>query len=184
MLYINTWYSLLSYGQKDSYAFLHKSPTPGHKCTRENTCCWGNFRPSESAGGPMFTLIIHPWYFCTRPAARWCWCLLLSTGGSGPSWLQKPKCQLTSRPGNHGPRAMIFVLWDSLSDLITPPLGRWCYVLYWPSAPSRSLLKCKGQSTAEKVFFPMCFKPSTFSSLSLEIRERKEDDFAANLFSY
>lgn len=67
-----------------------KCPTTGHKSTHDNSCCWENFRPSASAGGPDFAIIVHHWYFSTQPAARRRWCLLLSTGGSGPSLLQKP----------------------------------------------------------------------------------------------
>lgn len=40
---------------------------------------------------PVFALIIHHWYFSAWHAARQRWCLLLSTGGSGPSLLQKPQ---------------------------------------------------------------------------------------------
>ena len=65
-----------------------KKPHPGHKCTHGNIGCWEIFRPSESEGGPVLALIIHHWYFSTSPCRRWC--VLLSTGGSGPSLLQKP----------------------------------------------------------------------------------------------
>lgn len=65
-----------------------KKSHPGHKCTHGNYGCWEIFRPSESEGGPVLALIIHRWYFSTSPCRRWS--LLLSTGGSGPSLLQKP----------------------------------------------------------------------------------------------
>lgn len=100
-----------------------KCPTTGHKSTHDNSCCWENFRPSASAGGPDFAIIVHHWYFSTQPAARRRWCLLLSTGGSGPSLLQKPCMPTVSMPWNHGPWEMVSVFQGSLSDFIASPLG-------------------------------------------------------------
>lgn len=95
-----------------------KKSHPGHKCTHGNAGCWEIFRPSESEGGPVLALIIHRWYFSTSPCRRWS--LLLSTGGSGPSLLQKPHMPTLSLSlGIKGPGR-----WYLHSRAICLPLSR------------------------------------------------------------
>lgn len=168
-----------------------KCPTPGHKSTHDNTCCWENFRPSESAGGPDSAIIVHHWYFSSQPAACRRWCLLLSTGGSGPSLLQKPcrptlsLCLEIMGPGRWClcSRAVCLTLSLHLLDVHadvqylhregTQPLVDHTMCLHcWDLKVSLQL---------KRYFLPTSCKPSTFSCVPPQMRQQEgKGDFAAN----
>lgn len=110
-----------------------------HMAGRMLMICGG--KPTQATNVPMKTLAIwktidhkiqqvaqmlHSWLstvFLPWPAACQSWCFLLSTGGSGPSLLLKPKMpMLPLGLGIVGPGDVICVC-SSLSDFIVPPLG-------------------------------------------------------------
>lgn len=189
VLYINIRQSYPLCGYKDTSWFVKKCPTPGHKSTHDNTCCWENFRPSESAGGPDFAVIVHHWKFsaCSMSALmltavhRWQWSFTTA---------KALYADTVSMPWNHGPWEMASVFQGSCLTLSLHLSDVNADVQYLhregtqPLVDHTMCLHCwdlKVSLQLKRYFLPISCKPSTFSCVPPQMRQQEgKGDFAAN----
>ena len=198
VLYINIRQSYPLCGYKDTSWFVKKMPHPRPQKYPWQHLLLGKFQTLRVSRWPRFC------NHCniagsSQPAACRRWCLLRSTGGSGPSLLQKP-CMptLSLCLGIKGPgrwylcsRAVCLTSSLHLSDVNALHLSDVNADVHYlhregtqPLVDHTMCLHCwdlKVSLQLKRYFLPTSCKPSTFSSVPPQMRQQEgKGDFAAN----